>query len=342
VDVAVARSDGPLRPLEAALPLRQGDTGDAVADIRRRLGALGFPTAGDAADRFGHATRAAVEAFQHRRGLRVDGVCGPQTWNTLVEAGFRLGDRFLYRRTPMLRGDDVAELQQRLGSLGFHTGRVDGIFGDATSAALGEFQRNAGLPVDGILGATTLRELLRVQLHHEQADALVATVRDRELLRQAPPTLSGRHVAVGEGGGLSTTVAALRRRLVVAGARVTSLHHPDDSAQALEANAAAVDVYLALRLDPDQPGCTTSFYAGYRYESPGGRRLAELVQQEVLGAFGLPDRAVHGMSVPLLRETRMPAVIVEVGPATLVVEQGPALAGALASALVAWAGSAWD
>ncbi|HVX20824.1 MAG TPA: peptidoglycan-binding protein [Acidimicrobiales bacterium] len=241
----------------------------------------------------------------------------------------------------MLRGDDVAELQQRLSALGFHTGRVDGIFGDATSAALSEFQRNAGLPVDGILGATTLRELLRLQARHQDG-SLVATVLDRELLRQAPPTLAGRHVAVGEAGGLATTVAALRRRLVPAGARVTSLHHPDDSTQAQQANAAGVDVYLALRLDPERPGCTTAFYAGYRYESPGGRRLAELVQREVLSAFGVPDRAVHGMSVPLLRETRMPAVIVEVGPAELVVERGPALADAIAAALVAWAGSAWD
>ena len=53
----------------------------------------------------------------------------------------------------MLRGDDVAELQQRLSAFGFDTGRVDGIFGDMTSAALGEFQRNAGVPVDGIAGA---------------------------------------------------------------------------------------------------------------------------------------------------------------------------------------------
>ena len=73
-------------------------------------------------------------------------MCGPQTWSALVEAGRDLGDRFLYRRTPMLRGDDVAELQQRLSALGFDTGRVDGIFGDLTSAALGEFQRNVGLP----------------------------------------------------------------------------------------------------------------------------------------------------------------------------------------------------
>ena len=57
----------------------------------------------------------------------------------------------------MLRGDDVAELQQRLCALGFDTGRVDGIFGDRTSGALAEFQRNAGLPVDGIVGGATLR-----------------------------------------------------------------------------------------------------------------------------------------------------------------------------------------
>ena len=46
----------------------------------------------------------------------------------------------------MQRGDDVADLQQRLSTLGFDTGRVDGIFGDRTSRALAEFQRNAGLP----------------------------------------------------------------------------------------------------------------------------------------------------------------------------------------------------
>jgi N-acetylmuramoyl-L-alanine amidase len=312
-----------------------------VVDVQRRLGALGFETAGDPEGGFGPATRVAVEAFQHRRGLRVDGICGQQTWDTLVEAGFRLGDRFLYRRTPMLRGDDVAELQQRLGALGFDSGRVDGIFGDATSVALGEFQRNAGLPVDGILGATTLLELLRVQARHQPSE-LVSTVRDRERLRQAPPTLVGRHVAVGEVGGLGTVVAALRRRLVTSGARVTSLHHPDGSTQALEANAANVDVYLAVRLDPDRAGCTTAFYSGYRYESPGGRRLGELVEQKVPTALGVPDRGVQGMSLPVLRETRMPAVIVEVGPSTAVVERGPALADALAAALVAWAGTDWE
>ena len=46
-------------------------------------------------------------------------------------------------------------------------------------------------------------------------------------------------------------------------------------------------------------------------------------------ALGVADGGVHGMSVPLLRETRMPAVLIEVGPASTVVEGAPALAAAL-------------
>ena len=76
-----------------------------------------------------------MRAFQDARGLRVDGICGPQTWAAVVESGWRLGDRLLYRRRPMLRGDDVAELQRRLNGLGFDAGREDGIFGDDTDRA---------------------------------------------------------------------------------------------------------------------------------------------------------------------------------------------------------------
>lgn len=326
----------------AALPLREGDGGEAVTDVQDRLLALGFGPISDAAGEFGMATRAALEAFQRHRGLRVDGVCGVHTWQTLVEAGHRLGDRFLYRRTPMLRGDDVAELQQRLCALGFDTGRVDGIFGDATAKALRDFQENSALPIDGILGTETLRELRRVAARGAAPLHLVSTVRARELLRQSPPTLSGRHVAIGEPGGLAAPVAALRRRLVAHGATVTTLHHPDDSAQARQANSVGADAYVALRLEPDRPGTLAAFYSSYRDESVGGRLLAEAIQRAVPGALGVPDLGVHGMSLTVLRETRMPAVTVEVGPAAVVVEQGPTLALALAAALATWACGPWE
>jgi N-acetylmuramoyl-L-alanine amidase len=323
---------------DALLPLREGALSEAVADVQRRLTALGLGPIADAPGSFGQATRAALEAFQYRRGLRVDGVCGPETWATLVEAGFKLGDRFLYRRTPALRGDDVANLQQYLSALGFDTGRVDGIFGDHTAEAIREFQLNAGLPVDGICGAETLVALRRFQAPHHPHN-LVSTVRAREALRRVHPGLAGSHVAVGQPGGAGTALAALRRRLLGAGARVTSLHHPSGSVQAQQANAAQVDVYVGLRIDVVSPGCWTAYYAGYRDESPGGHHLARLVQNRLPQCLGVPDAGVRGMSLPVLRETRMPAVIIEVGPPAVVVEQGPAMAEALTGSLTAWSDS---
>jgi len=326
---------------DESLPLREGDGGAATSDVQQRLSALGFSVGIDPAGCFQAGTRAAVEAFQYRRGLRVDGVCGTQTWSALVEAGRRLGDRFLYRRTPMLRGDDVAELQQRLSALGFDSGRVDGIFGDMTSSALGEFQRNAGLPVDGIAGGSTVSELLRFGTRHDDSE-LVTSVRDREQLRQAPRTLGGRRVAIGEEGGLDATVAGLRRLLVTRGAVVSTHHHPDGSVQASEANAGGAEVYIGLRLGAAQPHCSTAYYAGYRYSSPGGRRLAELLQGNLSTSLNLPDGGCRGMSLPLLRETRMPAVICEISPATVVVEQAAAIARAVVDALGEWVGTPWD
>jgi N-acetylmuramoyl-L-alanine amidase len=307
-----------------------------VADLQQRLGGVGLPCPPDAEGLFGAGTASAVEAFQHRRGLRVDGICGHQTWGALVEAGFRLGDRFLYLHAPMFRGDDVADLQQRLSALGFDTGRVDGIFGVNTSSGLADFQRNVNLPVDGILGASTLLELKRVMPRHPEPE-LVSSVRDRERLRQAPRTLLGRRLAVGEEGGLDVLVTAVRRHLTASGAEVVPLLHPDGSLQAAAANAAQVEAYVGLRLDPDRTRCSVSYYAGYSFESAGGRRLAELLQSLASAALGIPSDGIQGMSLPVLRETRMPAVICEVGPTATVVTRAVVLAQAIAEALTVWA-----
>src|SRR6266508_2853099 len=140
------------------LPLTKGARGEDVQDLHRRLAAAGFPVAGGSPAVFSDATERAVSSFQRDRGLDCTGACDLSTWAMLVEAGYRLGDRLLYLHAPMLRGDDVAELQLRLGSLGFDAGRVDGIFGPETEHALHDFQRNAGLPADGIAGQATISE----------------------------------------------------------------------------------------------------------------------------------------------------------------------------------------
>lgn len=282
-----------------------------------------------------------MRGFQAARGLRVDGVCGAQTWAALVEAGYRLGDRLLYLRQPMLRGDDVASLQRRLGALGFDAGRIDGIFGPATERALTEFQRNAGLVVDGVCGPGTIETFERFGSQVDDRQP-VAAVRELEMLRQSPRTLQGRRVVLGDGGGLHAVVSATERVLKESGADVTVVHHPDQSEQAAEANAAGGDVFLGLRLDPASDGCSAAHYAGHRYESPGGRRLADLVQATVPAAVGIADKGVRGMAIPLLKETRMPAVVCELGPPAAVVAATAALADALGAVLAAWAAAPLD
>ncbi len=320
---------------EGALPLIEGDHGAAVIDLHERLSALGLGPLTDPHGTFGPSTRGLVEQFQRLRGLRIDGTVGPNTWATLVEAGLSLGARLLYRAHPMLRGDDVAELQARLCSLGFDTGRVDGIFGDQTAGALAEFQRNLGIAPDAMAGPVTVDELRRVSMRHEETE-LVTSVREREARRSSPATLRDRHLGLGEIGEMGALTAALARFLGQAGARVSVLHHPEESGQAAEANAAGVEVYLGLRLNAAERVATAAYYSGYSYESGPGRELAEALSAR-LGTMTGELVSVEGMSVAVLRETQMPAVILELGPTERVVEHAAILAEALADAVVNWA-----
>jgi N-acetylmuramoyl-L-alanine amidase len=325
---------------ELSLPLRPGASGDALVDLQARLADLGLDTSGDEEGHYGPCTEEAVRAFQAKRGLRIDGVCGRATWSALVEAGYNLGDRTLYRRTPMLRGDDVAELQRLLSAIGFYPGAIDGIFGENTALALSEFQHNAGLATDGICGHRTLAYLRR--LSAKSSPDLVSSVRERERLRGLPHTLVGTRVAVGQEGGFPAGAGAVCRALAAIGAAGLALHHPDPSTLASEANAAGVEVYIGLQLDGERAACSSAYYSGYRYESIASRTLAELLQAEVPRRTGLRDGGVQGMSIPILRETRMPAVLVELGQPALVVQRLPALAKAITDALGAWAARPWD
>ena len=141
--------------------LSRGKVGREVADVQQRLSRLGIAElAVDGV--FGARTEQALRQFQRIRGLPADGVVSPETWRALVEAGYTLGDRLLLRTRVPLSGDDVVDLQRRLNQLGFDAGSEDGIFGKATQAAVEEFQRNTGLPVDGRVGPGTIEQLQRL------------------------------------------------------------------------------------------------------------------------------------------------------------------------------------
>lgn len=70
-----------------------------------------------------------------------------------------LGKRVLKVDSPMMRGEDVREMQERLNALGYSCGKADGIFGQNSDKGVRAFQRAAKITVDGKFGPKSLAAL---------------------------------------------------------------------------------------------------------------------------------------------------------------------------------------
>ena len=182
------------------------------------------------AGRFEAVTEQAVRSFQRERGLRCDGVCGEQTWSALVEAGLDSATGSCTTSAPCC----AATTSPTCNAASARSGSMPA--GSTASSVArphcpARFPAQLRPPVDdGILGPETLRMLLRVSAQGGRT-GVVAEVRERQRLREAPRTLIGRRVVVGETGGLAALADTVRRALVRAGCAVV-LHDPDESKQA--------------------------------------------------------------------------------------------------------------
>jgi N-acetylmuramoyl-L-alanine amidase len=316
--------------------IRRGQRGEAVRDVQHRLLGAGLRVDADELNgTFGSSTERAVREFQRRRGLVPDGVVGADTWSELVEAGYRIGDRTLYLRSPAFRGDDVRELQRMLNALGFDAGKQDGIFGPRTAHAVREFQRNVGAKVDGIVGLDTVRSLegMRPTLDGPSR----AVVREAETASHMGASLMTSVIAVDPGhgsadpgieiGGLveadvAVAVAtALADELARRGARPlllrTANEDPDIADRARRANVADATACVSIHLgggDLVPAGFACCYFGTPNTYSPMGMGLAQALRAE-LAELGLPDGGIKPLAITILRETRMPAVHVELAVA---------------------------
>jgi N-acetylmuramoyl-L-alanine amidase len=82
-----------------------------------------------------------------------------------------------------------------------------------------------------------------------------------------------------------------------------------------------------------------SYYATAGFESVGGRALAERLAAAFDAARTLPPAQIGGMRLPVLRETRMTAVVCAIGPVQRIVDAAPLVSDAVVAALAAWAAS---
>ena len=315
-----------------SLPLAIGSNGPAVRDLTARLRAAGFDPGTDTTD-FSEATRSAVLAFQSSRGLDEEGICDRDTWVALVEAGFAFGDRLLYLTQPMLRGDDVADLQLRLGALGFDAGRVDGIFGPMTRDALLEFQRNVGLVPDEVCGPDTVAALARLQ--PRGGTTSVAGVRERHRLRTRQHQGLSLNIALAHLGDADELVGIVATELSRAGARVAVFAAESWSLISPQVNAMDAELCLAVSTDVG-PVCEVAYFETTGFHSVGGHQLAHLIGAELPSSPLWPLVTVSGKRIPILRETRPPAVAIRIGPAAMVSEQHNLVGAALARSVTRW------
>lgn len=166
-------------------PLRIGTISDEVKLIQTRLNRISknFPLIPKIADPdgfFAADTESAVRVFQRQFGLTEDGVVGRATWYAILRIyggvknltdvsseGISIGDVTLLFNERLEEGDSgyaVSELQYLLAVVAeFNDSvrpvRIDGVFGPATAGAVRDFQYDAGIPADGIVGEVTWRTL---------------------------------------------------------------------------------------------------------------------------------------------------------------------------------------
>ena len=134
--------------------LSQGKTGAAVTRLQQRLRQLGYFNTNPTGN-FGRITKDAVIAFQRNYRITASGIVNRQTWNALM------GSSPTSNRSS-LSTQQVRELQVRLRQLGYLNADATGNVGPMTREAVIAFQRNNGLPVDGIANVQVLDSVRRV------------------------------------------------------------------------------------------------------------------------------------------------------------------------------------
>ncbi len=170
--------------------LRVGSSGESVRTIQRQLNRItqDYPAFDELTvdGNFGIGTETTVKQFQRQFSLTADGVVGKSTWYKISYIYVSVKDLAQlttegeqptgeapegeYGGTALRvgsTGEKVAEMQYYLQEIAQFNSAIpsitsDGIFGNATEAAVEAFQSEYGLSVDGIVGPQTWDEIYSV------------------------------------------------------------------------------------------------------------------------------------------------------------------------------------
>ncbi|MBW4478789.1 MAG: peptidoglycan-binding protein [Tolypothrix brevis GSE-NOS-MK-07-07A] len=161
--------------------LRQGSRGARVSKLQQDLRQLGYFN-GRVDGYFGLNTQQGVIKFQQASRLRADGIVGSRTIQAieaiLISRG-GIGDYPILSENS--NSPSVTRLQQLLKQSGYFTPNPTGYFGSITKNAVIAFQRNSGLPANGVANRQTWDALLRTPQEPTAPGVSLSTEQIREL-----------------------------------------------------------------------------------------------------------------------------------------------------------------
>nr|WP_253288802.1 peptidoglycan-binding protein [Amphibacillus sp. MSJ-3] len=132
-------------------PFREGQVHDDVIQLKKDLNKLGFGNFSYNKNYFSTTARVVGE-FQEYYGLKVNQIADQRTLDKIQEV----------LNSPLRKGqknDSVIKLKKDLNSLGFGNFNFNNNFGSTTESVVKQFQKSYGLVVNGIADEVTLRKL---------------------------------------------------------------------------------------------------------------------------------------------------------------------------------------
>ena len=224
-------------PPVAGAVIREKSKGEPVTKLQTRLKELGYYE-GDPTGVCDENTVAAIKLFEGKHGLVADGEMSAADQQVLYGAtAMEASVVVTPSPTPTVKpptktlrpGDkdeEVKLLQQRLKDLGYYTGNITGVYNDATTEAVKEFQKKSSLETDGVLGPIT-----RTVLYGVNAIYAVPTAIPVSTPTPTTTPITPENVIVIRAGSIGEVVRRLQARLQELGyytSRLDGVYLTDD------------------------------------------------------------------------------------------------------------------
>lgn len=303
------------RILKLTSPLMQGDD---VRAVQNKLNSLGY-NCGTADSYYGNATKSAVISFQSAKGLTADGEVGPATWNALFSSSSTSTGssytRLLKLTSPLMYGEDIKAVQNKLNSLGYNCGTADGYYGNASKNAVISFQSAKGIDTDGVVGPTTWNALF-----NSSSSSGGVTLPGGTIKIFIDAGHGGKDSgAVGNGLYEKDIVLSIALKLgALLNGRGISIKYSrsTDTYLSLEerarlANAWGADLFVSIHAN----SATSSVRGSECYTHPTAntatKTLSANISRAIASKFGISNRGHKEANFAVLRLSNMSAILVE-------------------------------